>query len=193
MTQAKKAGFPKELIERAVAKGKGVSLSGDPLQTMTIEAMLPPSVSIIIECQTDSKKRTREDLRLLMKEAGGMVTPTSHLFDRRGHVRLESDSELKEEHIMEQVLEAGAIDMELADDRKSLSVYTEPNETASIAQRLSRSLGLTLENSEIMWIARSESMVDIDEIEEEPRLAFHEVIGQIEGDSSVQAVYHNVV
>ncbi|KAL8995161.1 MAG: hypothetical protein Q9169_005046 [Polycauliona sp. 2 TL-2023] len=211
MVQAKKAGFPKDLIERAIAKGRGLSLSGDPLQTMTVEAMLPPSVAVMIECQTDSKKRTREDLRLLMKEAGGMVTPTSHLFERRGHIMLESDSEINEEDIMEQVLEAGAIDMELEGDLRSLSVYTEPNQTASIAQKLSSSLGLTFGNSEIIWVARTESTVDIDEAEEEPRLAFYEVIsthkdsstktpamtnsalGQIEEDSSVQAVFHNAV
>ncbi|KAL8847069.1 MAG: hypothetical protein Q9198_011251, partial [Flavoplaca austrocitrina] len=70
MAQAKKAGLPKDLIERAIARGKGVSLSGDPLQTLTVEAMLPASVSTIIECQTDNKKRTLEDLRLLVKEAG---------------------------------------------------------------------------------------------------------------------------
>ncbi|KAL8906248.1 MAG: hypothetical protein Q9171_006353 [Xanthocarpia ochracea] len=209
MAQAKKSGLPKDLIERAIAKGKGVSLSGDPLQTLTVEAMLPPSVSTIIECQTDSKKRTLEELRLLVKEAGGTVTPTSHLFERRGHIIFKSECELEEENIMEQVLEAGAIDMGLEKDRKTLSVYTEPNETASVAQSLSKSLGLTLGSYEIIWVARPESLIDIDEAKEAPRLALDEIIsmleypfvtpsasanagiGQIEGDSNVQAVYHN--
>ncbi|KAI4254302.1 MAG: hypothetical protein L6R42_007248 [Xanthoria sp. 1 TBL-2021] len=177
VAQAKKTGFPKDLIERAIAKGRGLSLSGHPLQALTVEAMLPPSVSTIIECQTDNKKRTLEDLRLLVKEAGGMVTPTSHHFDRRGHILLKSTRELEEEHIMEQVLEAGALDLELGEDPKSLSVYTEPNETASIAQSLSASLGLTLGNYEIIWVARPESVIDIEGMEEEPRLALDDIIG----------------
>ncbi|KAI4229556.1 MAG: hypothetical protein LQ349_006377 [Xanthoria aureola] len=211
VAQAKKSGFPKDLIERAIAKGKGLSLSGDPLQTITVEAMLPPSVSAIIECQTDNKKRTLEDLRLLLKGAGGMITPTSHLFDRKGHIMLESKGELEEEQIMEHVIEAGALDMELGKDRRSLSVYTNPNEMASIAQSLSASLGLNMGSSEIIWVARPEFVVDMEEAEEEPRLALDEIIsklqcslisalspakgeiGQIEGDSSVQAVYHNAV
>ncbi|KAL8734548.1 MAG: hypothetical protein Q9166_001448 [cf. Caloplaca sp. 2 TL-2023] len=177
VAQAKKSGFPKDLIERAIAKGKGVSLSGDPLQIVTVEAMLPPSVSTIIKCQTDNKKRTLEDLRLLVKEAGGMVTPTSHLFDRRGHITFMSKKELEEERIMEQVLEVGALDMEIKEDRRSLSIYTEPNETASIAQSLSASLGLSLSSYEIIWVARPESLVDVGEAEEEEaRLSLEEII-----------------
>ena len=211
MSQAKKAGFPKDLIERAIARGKGVSLSGDPLQTMTVEAMLPPSVSTIIECQTDNKKRTLEDLRLLVKEAGGTVTPTSHLFDRRGHINFVSERELEEEQVMDQVLESGALDMDLGKDNKSLSVYTEPNETASIAQSLSSSLNLVRGSSEIVWVARPESVINKEVMDEERRQALDEIlsmiygrltrlqvltdgkIGQIEGDSSVQAIYHNAV
>ncbi|KAI4269810.1 MAG: hypothetical protein LQ337_007060 [Flavoplaca oasis] len=176
MGQAKKAGFPKDLIERAIARGKGVSLSGDPLQMLTVEAMLPPSVSTIIECQTDNRKRTLEDIRLLVKGAGGMVTPISHLFDRRGHINLTSDRELEEEQIMDQVLEAGALDMDLGKDKKSLSVYTEPNETASIAQSLSSSLNQSSGSFEIVWVARPDSVINMEVVDEERRQALEDIL-----------------
>ncbi|KAL8797428.1 MAG: hypothetical protein Q9182_007192 [Xanthomendoza sp. 2 TL-2023] len=176
VAQAKKSGLPKDIIERAIAKGKGVSLSGEPLQTLILEAMLPPSVSTIIECQTDNKKRTFEDLRLLVKEAGGTVTPTSHLFERRGHIILNSDRELEEDRVLEQVLEAGALDMEVKADRKSLSVYTEPNETASIARSLSTSLALRLGSYEIIWVARPDFIVEVKDEEDRTRTALEEII-----------------
>lgn len=207
VAQAKRAGLPKDVIERAVAKGKGVSLSGTALETVTLEAMLPPSVSVIIECQTDNKNRTLGELRLLLKDAGGTMTPTSHLFERRGHIILESDEEVDEEEVMENVLEAGALDLELEDDGKSLIIYTEPAETASIAQSLSASLGLKLKTYEIIWMARSESVVEIDAssvdtqstLEETiskpeslvPKSSTNSITGQLEDDPSVQAVYHN--
>ncbi|KAL8729437.1 MAG: hypothetical protein Q9181_005006, partial [Wetmoreana brouardii] len=162
VAQAKKAGLPKEIIERAIAKGKGVSLSGDALQTVTLQAMLPPSISTIIECQTDNKNRTLEDIRLIVKKLGGTVTPTSHLFERRGHVILGSERPLEEEGVMEAVLEAGALDMELHGDRKTLSVYTEPNQTTTVAHSLASSLGLTLRRNEIIWVARPESLVEVE-------------------------------
>ncbi|KAL8697153.1 MAG: hypothetical protein Q9224_002447 [Gallowayella concinna] len=176
VAQAKKSGLPKDLIERAIAKGKGVSLSGEPLQTLTLEAMLPPAVSTIIECQTDNKKRTLDDLRHLVKEAGGSVTSTSHLFERRGHIILKSDRELEEDSILERVLEAGALDMEVQADRKSLSVYTEPSETASIARSLSTSLGMSLGSYDIIWVARPDFIVDMEDAEDETRLALEEII-----------------
>ncbi|KAL8791521.1 MAG: hypothetical protein Q9213_000138 [Squamulea squamosa] len=207
MAQAKKAGLPKSLIERAIAKGKGLSLSGEPLQSVTVEAMLPPSVSTIIECQTDNKKRTLEGLRLLVKEAGGMVTTTSHLFERRGHIILASEHEMEEERVMDAILEAGALDWRFSGDRKSVSIWTEPNETASLAQSLSTSLGLRLDSAEIIWVARPESVINVEDAEEE--LPLHEIIGtlqhssnpflanrsidRLEGDPSVLAVYHNAM
>ncbi|KAL8946294.1 MAG: hypothetical protein Q9222_007288, partial [Ikaeria aurantiellina] len=140
--QAKKAGLPKEIIERAIAKGRGVSLSGEPLQTMTLEAILPSSVSAIIECQTDNKKRTLEDLRRIIKEAGGTLTPTSHLFNRQGRITFGSEVELEEEAVMDRVLESGALDMTISDERTLLSVFTEPAQTSSVAQSLAHSLSL---------------------------------------------------
>lgn len=207
VAQAKKAGLPKDIIERAVAKGKGVSLSGLALETVTLEAMLPPSISAIIECQTDNKNRTLSDMRLLVKNAGGTVTPTSHLFERRGRITLESEVKIEEEEVMESVLEAGALDMELEQRQRTLIVYTEPGQTASIAQSLAASLGIKLKTYEIVWMARPESLVEVDESGVETQSSLDEIIStsgnpvvhlsangivaQIEEDPSVQAVYHN--
>ncbi|KAL8754336.1 MAG: hypothetical protein Q9184_005143 [Pyrenodesmia sp. 2 TL-2023] len=191
VAQAKKTGLPKDVIERAVAKGRGVSLSGNALETVTLEAMLPPSVSVIIECQTDNKNRTLGVLRLLVKDAGGTVTPTSHLFDRRGRIILESEEKVDEEEVMEKVLEAGALDLKLDNDGKSLLIYTEPAQTASIAQSLAASLGLKLKTYDIIWMARSEFVVGIDAFSVEIQSSLEETISQLEEDPSVQAVYHN--
>lgn len=54
---AKEQGVPKATIENAIARGQGISPKGAALENLTIEAMIPPSVAIIIECQTDSKSK----------------------------------------------------------------------------------------------------------------------------------------
>ncbi|KAL8870320.1 MAG: hypothetical protein Q9174_003609 [Haloplaca sp. 1 TL-2023] len=190
LAQAKKAGLPKESIERAVAKGRGISLSGAPLQTFTVEAVLPQAVSTIIQCQSDNKNRTLKDLRLIVKNLGGTLGPTTHLFDRRGHILLDSEDRLEEEAVMEAVLEAGAIDMVLEDEGTTLSVSTEPNQTASVAQDIVRSLGLKLRSSEIVWVPKSETLVEAKDVDD-GKQTLEEKIGEIEADSSVEAVYHN--
>ncbi|KAI4142187.1 MAG: hypothetical protein LQ341_003276 [Variospora aurantia] len=182
LAQAKKAGLPKEIIERSIAKGKGVSMSGLPLETVTLEAMLPPSISAIIECQTDNKNRTLGDLRLLVKNAGGTVTPTSHLFEKRGRITFdtEGENEVEEEQVMESVLEAGGLDMDVEEDQRSMTVYTEPSQTASVAQNLAGSLGVKLRNYEIVWVARPESRVEVHNLSDENHPRLEDIIGKSE-------------
>lgn len=176
VAQAKRAGLPKEIIERAIAKGSGVSPSGDALETVTLEAMLPPSISAIIECQTDNKTRTLSDLRHLVKNIGGTVTQTSHAFERRGRIILESESQIEEEKVMDHVLELGALDMEVGEDQRSVSVYTEPSQTASIAQSLAEPLGLNIRKYEIVWVPRPESRVGVAEPGSSTQLPLEQII-----------------
>ena len=188
IAQAKKAGLPKDTIERAIAKGRGISLSGAPFQTFTVEAVLPQAVSTIIQCQSDNKNRSLKDLRLIVKNFGGTLGPTTHLFDRRGHILLDSEDRLEEEAVMEAVLEAGAIDMVLEDDGTTLSVCTEPNQTASVAQGIVRTLGLKLRSSEIIWVPRSETLVEAKDVDD-GKQALKEKIGELFAESCVQSVH----
>ncbi|KAI4250727.1 MAG: hypothetical protein LQ352_005277 [Teloschistes flavicans] len=184
LAQAKKAGIPKDIIERAVAKGKGVSLSGEPLQSVTVEAILPPSVAAIIECQTDNKKRTRDSIRYIVKNVGGTITPTTHLFQRRGHVLLDSDVSLEEGEVLTKLFETEAIDYDFTEGEKSLSIYTEPDQTTSVAQTLSDSLNLAVRSCEITWIPRLESLVEVDSTDDEDRLPLSDII-------SMAQTHHN--
>src|SRR5436190_22490915 len=85
------AGFPKSSIEAAIARGQGISFTGAALESVILEAILPPSVAFVIDCQTDSKLRLLQDLRLIIKNYGGTVTPTSYLFEKKGIIVFEKD------------------------------------------------------------------------------------------------------
>ncbi|KAL9609443.1 MAG: hypothetical protein Q9167_005798 [Letrouitia subvulpina] len=158
---AKKTGLPKASIERAIAKGQGISKSGKPLENLTLEALLPPSVSAVIECQTDNRARTLSEIRCLIKELGGTITPTSHMFERRGRVILEYEEGLAEEDAMELVINAGAVDMEIQDSN-TIRVFTDPAHTASIARLLSASPRVKLKGYEMIWHPNPETSIDID-------------------------------
>jgi len=145
-------------MESAIARGAGKSLSGASLESVTIEAMLPSSVAAIIECQTDNKLRTMADVRLIIKDCGGTVSPTNHLFERRGRIRLKKAESLGEEDILDEVIEAGASDVETEDD-SHLVVYTEPQQTSSAAEALAKLAGLRLESSDIIWYPKAETLV----------------------------------
>ena len=75
--------------------------------------MLPGSVAVVIDCQTDSKARTLQDLRLVIKKHGGSTTPISYLFHRRGRTVLDNDDRhLTADDVLEDAIEAGAEDVE---------------------------------------------------------------------------------
>ncbi|KAK3169596.1 hypothetical protein OEA41_008980 [Lepraria neglecta] len=188
VTAAKKIGFPKASIENAIARGQGVSPNGAALENLTIEAMVPPSVAVIIECQTDSKLRTLADLRLAVKEAGGSVTPTNHLFERKGRIVFEKSEETDEVDIMDQAIEAGAIDVDITseDGTEEVVLLTESTQTTAVAGAMTQSSGLRLKSSEIIWDPKEDMMVDVNSPE-----ALGDFLERIHDNPSVQDVYTN--
>ncbi|KAK4694127.1 hypothetical protein P7C71_g3403, partial [Lecanoromycetidae sp. Uapishka_2] len=147
--------------------------------------MLPPSVAVIVECQTDSRLRTLSDMRLAVKEAGGTVTPTNHLFNRKGKIVFENPGGMDEEDIFDLAIEAGAVDIELEDDG-NIVVYSESNETTAVAKALSESSSLRLTNSDIIWDPKEDMMVDVATPD-----ALNILLDRLHDDSSVQNVYVN--
>lgn len=124
--------------------------------------MLPSSVAAIIECETDSRLRTMADLRYLIKEAGGSVSPTSHLFEKRGRVVLENPRCLTEEDVFDQAIEAGATDIKL-DEEGNIEIFTEPAQTMAAARALSGELGIDVKSSDIVWDPKEDSMVQAED------------------------------
>ena len=164
VTKAKKMGFPKASIESSIARGQGISPNGLALENLTIEAMVPPSVAVIIECQTDSKLRTLSEMKLAVKEAGGTVTPTNHMFERRGRVVFENPGKLGEADMFDQAIEAGAVDIQIEEDG-DIVVLTESSQTTAVAKSLSQSLDLKVKSSDVVWDPKEDMMVAQDSTE----------------------------
>lgn len=127
---------------------------------MTIEAMLPPSVAVIIECQTDSKLRTLSDMRLAIKESGGSVTPTGHLFERRGRIVFEKPTDMDDSNIFDLAIEAGATDVDIEEDGDVI-VLAESSQTTTVANALEQSSDLRVKRADIIWDPKEDMMVDV--------------------------------
>ena len=168
ISAAKKMGTPKATIEKSIAIGQGISLSGATLENVMVEAMIPPSVALIIECQTDSKKRTLENLRYVIHKAAGSVAPTSHLFKRKGRIVFEKSEEVGQVEAIDLAIEAGALDVDVSseDGNEELIVLTEPTELTEVANALAQSSGLNLKSSDIIWDPREDLTVNVEFSEE---------------------------
>jgi transcriptional/translational regulatory protein YebC/TACO1 len=177
-------------MEAAIARGQGKSATGAALENVTLEVILPPTVAMIIETETDNRARTLMDLRYLVKSHGGTVTPTSYLFRKKGRVSFEKDERnLGVDEVLDEAIEAGAEDVE-TDEEGSIVVWTEPAKTTAAAQALQKSLGLKVESSDIIWDANEETKVQLES--EDVVKALSNFVEALQDNPNVQGVYANV-
>lgn len=185
------AGFPKESMAKAIARGQGKSDSGVALESINFEVILPSTVAMIIETESDNKNRTHMDIRNLIKRHGGNVTPTAYLFQKKGRIAFEKDERnLGIDEVLDEAIEAGAEDVEVDEDG-SIVVWTEPNMTTSAAQALQKSLDLKVERSDIIWDANEDTKVALPDEPSAKSLA--EFIEALQDNSEVQGIYANVM
>ncbi|BAE61881.1 transcriptional regulator TACO1-like protein [Aspergillus flavus] len=188
LSNAKRAGIPKTVIEAAIARGQGISVTGEALEQVTIEAILPHSVAAVIECQTDQKARILQDLRYAIKDAGGTVTPTTYLFEKKGRIIFEKKDGLNPDDYLDQAIEAGAMDI-TADEEGRLIVFTEPTETKSVGEALTKSSQLTIEELEIIWDPNRDTLVEL--TEDEHVREIEDILSTLREESSVRDIYLN--
>ncbi|KAK1971193.1 YebC-like protein [Colletotrichum sublineola] len=191
VANAKKDGVPKNVIESAIARGQGRTASGASLEALTLEAILPPGVALIIEAETESKARSLQDLKVLIKKHKGAANTATFFFTRLGRVVFEA----KEggpgiDDIMDDAIEAGAEDLE-ADDEGNLVVWTQPNMTNAVANGVGPKFGLKLLDSDIIWSANEDTKVKLNEGPEASTLG--ELLAALQEFPEVQAVYGNPV
>lgn len=149
--------------------------------------MVPPSVGAIIECQTDNAARTLQEIRTIVKDSGARITPTKHLFERRGRIVVTKAEDLDEEAFFDIAVDAGATDIDV-DDSGSPVLYTEPQLMSEVSEALSRSKhSLQIESAEIIWHPLEDAMTDNPGGDVIPRLLeqFDEIIG-------VQEIFLNI-
>ncbi|ORY03581.1 transcriptional regulator TACO1-like protein [Clohesyomyces aquaticus] len=188
ISTAKKNAVPKATIEAAVARGQGLSASGAALENVTLEAMMPPSIATVIECQTDNKLRALSDIRLIIKEAGGTVSSIGYMFAKKGRIILQKKAGIGADEVLEEALEVGALDV-VEDDEGRVVVYTEPAEMKTTAETLAGKLAMEIEESDIIWDPNEDTMVPLDDEEAAQKLS--EFLDDLQEVQGIQGVYTN--
>ncbi|KAF2263669.1 YebC-like protein [Lojkania enalia] len=186
--KAKKNAVPKANIEAAIARGQGLSATGAALESVNLEALLPGNIATIIECQTDNKLRTLADLRLVVKEAGGTVTPTNYMFEKKGQIIFQKKEGVGVDEVLEPALEAGVLDV-VEDGEGRVVLFTEPAQTMTTAQTLAKTLDMEIEESEVIWDPNEDTKVPLNDgtVAQD----FIQFLDELEEVSGVQGVYAN--
>jgi YebC/PmpR family DNA-binding regulatory protein len=158
--KANASNMPKDTIERAIKKATG-ELEGVHYEELRYEGYAPGGVAVMVECLSDNRNRTVADVRHAFSKYGGNLGTdgsVAYLFENVGVLNFAPGT--SEEAVMEVALEAGADDIETAEDG-SVEVITQPENYARVLEAMKQA-GLEPENAEVTMRATTEVELDIE-------------------------------
>lgn len=184
MEKAKAANMPKDNIQRALDKASGAG--GANYQELTYEGYGPAGLAVLVQALTDNTNRTAASVRSSFKHFGGELGATgsvAYQFERKGYIEIprDEDTEIDEDQLFEDMLEAGAEDMKTYDDQ--FEIYTEPKAFPEVRDALTEK-GYTLVNDEVTMIAENPMEVPADKQE-----TLANLVDELEANDDVVAVF----
>ena len=139
--------MPNDNIDRAIKKGTG-ALGGGQLEEVVYEGYGPGGVAITLDTLTDNRNRLVAELRFLFTRHGGNLGETGcvgWMFKKRGVITIEK-SAADEDRLLELALEAGADDVEVAEDE--FNVMTTPEAFQAVRDAIEKA-AIAIVHSEI--------------------------------------------
>jgi YebC/PmpR family DNA-binding regulatory protein len=180
--QAKKASMTKETLDRAIKKGSGTGSDAVQYHLVTYEGFAPHQVPLIVECLTDNVKRTVAEIRVLFRK-GQLGAEGSVSWDFSHLGMIEATPEQPEADAEEAAIEAGAQDVEPADEGASLFL-TDPADLDAVQKALPEQ-GFTVISAKIGYVAKNPVTVT----DEEKLAEVEAFLDAIDGHDDVQNVY----
>lgn len=185
IAKAKANNVPNDNIDRIIKKASGDS-NADNYEEIMYEGYGPCGVAVIVETLTDNRNRTAGEMRHYFDKYGGNMGQSGSvgfLFTRQGVIRIESE-DLDEEKVMEDALEAGAVDFMADED--IFEIRTEPNDLGGIRDDLDAK-GYTFVSAEVEYIPSTyTALTSEDDIKNMSKM-----LEMFEDNDDVQSVWHN--
>jgi YebC/PmpR family DNA-binding regulatory protein len=185
--RARAVSMPKDNIERAIQKGIGGVGEGQ-IETLTYEAYAPGGTALIVECLTDSRNRTANDVKHLLSKNGASLANSgavTYLFDHVGIVRIPGLLP-KDRHDELELLfiDAGASDV--LEEEEAVEIRCAMHDLAKVADAVTKS-GFTADTVEFQWIPKT-----LVETDEETGMKLAELIETLEEHDDVSRVFSNI-
>lgn len=183
---AKKASMAKETLERAIKKGSGqLDDASSQYDTVVYEGFAPHQVPVIVECLTENKNRTATNIRVLFNKKNGQLAASGAVswdFARLGAVEATPPGTAGLDPEAE-AIEAGAQDLDPADEDGTVTFYTAPSDLDAVNRQLSER-GWTVTGARLIWKAKNPVRLEGAKLAEVE--AFLEAV---DDDDDVQAVF----
>ena len=145
VADARAANMTNEQVKRAIDRGTGASAS-ENFEEVLYEGYAKGGAAVLVEALTDNRHRTVPEVRGIFEKAGGNLGASGSVawqFVRKAIVRVPAQG-ANEDELMLAVLDAGADDMERADE---VFVIRGPVEALQLIQQSLARLGLIAASS----------------------------------------------
>lgn len=186
IAKAKANNVPNDNIERIIKKAAGDG-AGASYEDIVYEGYGPCGVAVIVETLTDNRNRTAGEMRHYFDKYGGNMGQSgsvAFLFQRQGVFAIAREG-ADEETLMEDALEAGAIDF-LTDEEELFDVRCEPADFSGVRDALEEK-GYAFLFAEIEYVPTTMTQLQ----SEEDIVKMQKMLDMFEDNDDVQAVWHN--
>jgi YebC/PmpR family DNA-binding regulatory protein len=156
--KAKANSVPHENIQRAIKRGTG-ELQGEAYEEVAYEGYGPGGVAVLVECLTNNRNRTAQDIRSTFVGKGGKLAEpgaVSWMFDQKGVILIDGTA-TSEETVFLVAADAGAEDIRPSEG--SIEVVTPPSLLQTVVAALQQG-GIETESHEITRVPKSTIQVE---------------------------------
>ena len=186
IAKAKANNVPNDNIERIIKKASGEGNSAH-YEEIVYEGYGPSGIAVIVETLTDNRNRTAGEMRHYFDKNKGNMGQSgcvSFLFTRYGEIVIEAE-DMDEDKLMEDALEAGAVDF--INDEDVFIIRTEPNDLGAVRDDLSAK-GYKFVSAEVEYVpSTTVKLTDEEDLKMMGRL-----LEMMEDNDDVQGVWHNL-
>ena len=184
--KAKDNDMPKENIERAIKRGTG-ELEGVDYKQFNYEGYGPGGVALYLDIMSDNRNRTASELRHILSEHSGNLGEegcVAWMFERKGQIIIDLDStDLDEEEVMMEAIEAGAEDIETEDN--VVTVYTDVKIFQEVKKEL-KTKGFELVEADLAMVPNNTI-----KLEKSNAKKMLNLMEELEDHDDIQEVYSN--
>ncbi|MGM0445499.1 MAG: YebC/PmpR family DNA-binding transcriptional regulator [Bacillota bacterium] len=184
--KAKENDMPKDNIERAIKRGTG-ELEGVDYKQFTYEGYGPGGVALYLDIMSDNRNRTASEIRHILSEHGGNLGEAgcvAWMFERKGQILIDLNAtDLNEEEVMMEAIEAGADDIETEDSM--VTVYTETKKFQDVKAGLKKK-GFEFVESDLAMVPNN-----FIKLEKSDAKKMMNLMEDLEDHDDIQEVYSN--
>ena len=183
--KAKANNVPNENIERIIKKA---SKDGDGVdyEEITYEGYGPGGVALVVRCLTDNRNRTAGNVRHYFDKCSGNLGTlgcVSYLFKKVGLISVDKSSDVSEDSLTMDSIEAGADDV--IENEDCFDVLSSVECYSSVKTALENK-GYVINRSELSLLPTSYTFIDENQL-----LKLEKLLDLLEEDDDVQDVYNN--